>query len=630
MKIAKLAALAMAAAVKLLRHALFGLAIAAGVALVKMVALGESLTQGMQQSLAIMGPVTAKMRKLMRETAIEVARTTITSARQAADAYFFLASAGLNAAQALAALPVVAKFAQAGMFDMATATDLLTDAQSALGLTVQDAEQNMKNMARVGDVLVKANTLANASVRQFSEALTTKAAAAMKMYGISVEEGVAVLAAFADQGIKGAQAGTAFQIVLRDLQTKTIQNTKAFEEQGIAVFTSTGAMRSFGDIFKDFESNMDGMSAKMKKTTLLQLGFTDKSIAFSQALVGASENMRQWTAGLFKAGDAINIVSNKQLTPFMKSWEQFKAALVTAASAFKPLIFLVQVAMDFFSAWVGIIKDVITALVNLNQKLADVVDDFLRGGMTEELREADERLAALDKKLEQSNIAKKDRELAAIKEIRAAEERSAKLKAGRDAGLAVKKAANNELALQRANIEFSLRTPTQVFDQEMARLNKIFDGGKKNAEVFGMAVARLRDEFTKSSKAGKEATRLQSLRVDVLERIKTPMARFLESMNDLSDLFVAGLLSESQLGLAAKQLKESLLPTAEPAGGGVERAGSRIISNLRDVIPGGGGGKKQSVFDEEAKRQREQSLIELRNISRSIASGGRLTVPAGT
>ena len=41
----------------------------------------------------------------------------------------------------------------------------------------------MKEMIRISDVLVGANTLANASVEQFSQALTHKAAAALKEHG---------------------------------------------------------------------------------------------------------------------------------------------------------------------------------------------------------------------------------------------------------------------------------------------------------------------------------------------------------------------------------------------------------------------------------------------------------------
>ena len=87
----------------------------------------------LNQSLAIMGDVSDAMRKDMAQAAKDVARETRFNATDAAESYFFLASAGLDAKQSIEALPQVAQFAQAGMFDMAQATDLLTDAQSALG-----------------------------------------------------------------------------------------------------------------------------------------------------------------------------------------------------------------------------------------------------------------------------------------------------------------------------------------------------------------------------------------------------------------------------------------------------------------------------------------------------------------
>ena len=181
----------------------------------------------MTQSLAIMQTTTAQQDQ-MAMAARNVATETTISADQSAEAFFFLASAGLDAEQSIAALPQVAKFAQAGMFDMATATDLATDAQSALGLSSKDAQENLRNLTRVTDVLVKANTLANASVQQFAEALTTKAGAALKVVNKDVEEGVAVLAAFADRGVKGAEGGEKLNQVLRDIPRATAKNGEAF------------------------------------------------------------------------------------------------------------------------------------------------------------------------------------------------------------------------------------------------------------------------------------------------------------------------------------------------------------------------------------------------------------------
>ena len=170
--------------------------LAAGGMMVKVYA---DFDKALTESLAIIDNVSDSMRAEMAETARVISEETTFSAAELAKAYYFLASAGMNAEQSVAALGTVAKFAQAGAFDLARATDLLTDAQTALGLSSKNAEINQRNLIRVADVLVKANTLANASVEQFSEALTNKAAAALVNVNKKMEEGVAVLAAYAER-----------------------------------------------------------------------------------------------------------------------------------------------------------------------------------------------------------------------------------------------------------------------------------------------------------------------------------------------------------------------------------------------------------------------------------------------
>jgi TP901 family phage tail tape measure protein len=302
---------------------------ALGVATVASIKAFADFDAEMTKSLAIMGHVSDSLQDDMSDAAREVAKTTTFSANQAAEAYFFLASAGLDAAASIEAMPKVAKFAQAGMFDMALATDLLTDAQSALGLTIRDdAIKNMENLVRVSDVLVKANTLANASVEQFSTALTTKAGAALRALGKDVEEGVAVLAAFADQGIKGEIAGTQLSIVLRDLTTKAINNKSAFREMGIAVFDANGEMNNLGDIIGNLETALAGMSDETQKATLLQLGFSDKSLASLQALLGTSEAIKTYEGALREAAGTTDEIASKQLETLNAQLGLIKSAFV--------------------------------------------------------------------------------------------------------------------------------------------------------------------------------------------------------------------------------------------------------------------------------------------------------------
>lgn len=263
-------------------------------------------------SLAIQGDIGA-LREEFQGLAFDVSETVRFSATEAAEAFFFLASAGFTAEQQLAALPGVAQFAQAGLFDLATATDLLTDAQSALGLTVDDADQNFQNLTRVSDVLVRANVLANASVQQFSESLTNRAATAARIVGVEIEEVVATLAAFADQGVKGQVAGEAFAIVLRDLQRAAVNNADAFARFGIDVFDDAGNIQNLAGIIGDLEGALAGLSDEQIRVTLTTLGFQERSLANLLTLIGTSDQIARYEAELRNAGGTTAEVADNQL-----------------------------------------------------------------------------------------------------------------------------------------------------------------------------------------------------------------------------------------------------------------------------------------------------------------------------
>lgn len=285
----------------------------------------------MTQSLAIMGDVSETMRKDMVDAARDVARTTTTSATKAAEAYFFLASAGLDAKQSVAALPQVAAFAQAGMFDMARATDLATDAQSALGLTSKDAQENLKGLTRITDILVGANTLANASVEQFSVALTSQAGAALKSFGKDAEEGVAVLAAFADQGVKAELAGNSLSRIMRLLATAAVNNKEALKEYGIEILDAQGNMRNLGDIIANLEDAFEGMSDGQRTAALQAIGFKAKVQGAILPLLGTSDAIKEYEASMRRMGGITQEVKDKQLSSFTAQMTLVKNNVVIAA-----------------------------------------------------------------------------------------------------------------------------------------------------------------------------------------------------------------------------------------------------------------------------------------------------------
>lgn len=345
------------------------------------VAAMHEFDMAMAKSTAIMGNLTDAMRKDMRQAAIQMSKDTIFSAKEAADSFFYLASAGMSARESLQALPIVAQFAQSGMFDMARATDILTDAQSALGMSIRDdVLRNTLNIERLGDVLVKANTLANASVEQFSEALTNHAAPALRMVGKSAEEGVAVLAAYADQGIKGAHAGTALAIVLRDLSTKAIDNEEEFKKYGVRVFDTAGNMRKLWDIIKDVEDALAGMNDKQKKATLLNMEFTDRSVGYLMSLLGMSDRIKMYATELEKAGGVTKEVAQKNMTEMQKALDRTKGAVSELIFEQNVLTNAVKdfaiIALDVFSEVAKGVRDVLHPIETLADRI-NAIRDFL-------------------------------------------------------------------------------------------------------------------------------------------------------------------------------------------------------------------------------------------------------------
>jgi TP901 family phage tail tape measure protein len=317
-------------------------AIAAGIGTVKdaiggFIDVNADFEAAMNESLAIMGDLSDSMRDRLAQAARYTAQITTTSATEAAKAIFYLASAGLSAEASISALPVVARFAQAGMFDMAKATDLLTDAQSALGLALKnDAAANMQNMIRVSDVLTKANILSNATVEQFSESLTNRAAAALRLVNKDIEEGVAVLAAWAEQGTKGEEAGTRMEIVLRDLANAADKNDEAFQQMGIRVFDANGEMRNMADIVGDMERAFDGMSTRQTRAALRTLGFQQRTVSATTSLLGFSDAIREYERQLRSAGGATLSIAERQLESFRSKQQLLNNAVEEFALKYGP------------------------------------------------------------------------------------------------------------------------------------------------------------------------------------------------------------------------------------------------------------------------------------------------------
>jgi len=279
-------------------------------------------------SQAIMSDLSETLDKKMRAAVLNTAMTTKYSMSEAAKGLFYLASAGLDAEQSIAALPVVARFAMAGSMDFAKASETLSDAQAAMGLKVKDAVQNQLNMARVADVLAAANVKSQGTVEGFGVALT-RAAPMAQAFHRSLEETTAALMVLHDKGIKAEEAGTNLSIIYRELADLGIKAPGPLEKLGVSIF-SAGQMRPLADIIEDLTKAFAKLTDEEIKQTLASLRVEDRATRFILTLLGSSDKIRAWGNELKTAGGYAQIVADRQLDEVQKALHQLSVSAVEA------------------------------------------------------------------------------------------------------------------------------------------------------------------------------------------------------------------------------------------------------------------------------------------------------------
>lgn len=247
--------------------------------------VGVEFESSMSQVAATMGITAEEIAngsdsfELLKKAAKDAGSTTQFSASQSASALNFLALAGYDAEKAVSALPTVLNLAAAGGLDLAYASDLVTDSMSSLGLETSQLEGFV-------DQLAKTSQKSNTSVGQLGEAILTVGGTAKVLAGGTTELNSA-LAILADNGVKGAEGGTALRNIILSLSAPTDVAAKQMERLGLKVFDAQGNMRPLNDIFKDLDKTLSKMT-QGEQTRVLSKLFNKVDLKSVNALLANS------------------------------------------------------------------------------------------------------------------------------------------------------------------------------------------------------------------------------------------------------------------------------------------------------------------------------------------------------
>lgn len=258
----------------------------------KSVDAGMQFDSAMSQVEATMGEKSQKMIEYNGETissiealtmfAQEMGASTAFSATEAGEALNYMALAGYDATTSMEVLPSVLNLASAGGIDLASASDMVTDALSAFGKDAEYASIMVDQMA-----VTSSNS--NTSVEQLGEAFLTIGANAKSLSGGTAELSQ-MLGVLADNGIKGSEAGTHLRNIMLALNPTTDKATQAWEALGVNAYDADGNLRPLQDTFGDLKKAMEGMSDQAK-TTMLSDMFNKTDLASINALL-ATEGER--------------------------------------------------------------------------------------------------------------------------------------------------------------------------------------------------------------------------------------------------------------------------------------------------------------------------------------------------
>ena len=177
-----------------------------GVAAVKTAADFDS---AMSQVAAVSG-ATGDDFDALREKAREMGSKTKFSASEAAEAMNYMAMAGWKTEDMLDGIEGIMNLAAASGEDLATTSDIVTDALTAFGLSAKDS-------GHFADILAAASSNANTNVSMMGETFKYCAPIAGAM-GYSAEDTAQAIGLMANSGIKGSQAGTALRTIMTKLQ----------------------------------------------------------------------------------------------------------------------------------------------------------------------------------------------------------------------------------------------------------------------------------------------------------------------------------------------------------------------------------------------------------------------------
>ena len=259
---------------------LAGITAALGAGATAAATVGSSFEAAMSKVSAISGATGDSLQSLT-DKAKEMGAKTKFSASESASALQYMAMAGWDTESMLNGIDGIMNLAAADGLDLATTSDIVTDALTAFNLKASDS-------THFADVLAKASSSANTNVSMLGESFKYVAPLAGTM-GYSVEDVSLALGLMANASVKGSMAGTSLKTALSNLASPTEDMANVMTQYGISISDTERNALPLIDVMKQLREKFGGLS-ETEQTAAASTLFGKEAMSGMLAIINASDS----------------------------------------------------------------------------------------------------------------------------------------------------------------------------------------------------------------------------------------------------------------------------------------------------------------------------------------------------
>lgn len=265
---------------------------------------GMNYESAMSEVKAISGATADEMERLENK-GIESASTSVFTCEQTAEAYKYMGMAGWDAGQMIDGLDGILNLAAASNLDLATTSDIVTDALTAFGYKAKDS-------GHFADVLARTATNANTDVAMMGETFKYVGAVAGSMH-YSIEDVGVAIGLMANSGIKASQAGTSLRGIITRLAKPTSTMLDVLKKLNVSLYDSTGKARPLSDVMIDLRKSFSGLTDAQKAEYATTIAGKNALTGMLAIINASDEDYKKLTQSINNADGAAEEMANTML-----------------------------------------------------------------------------------------------------------------------------------------------------------------------------------------------------------------------------------------------------------------------------------------------------------------------------